>query len=115
MTLASQACENRVIARSLTEVRQEMLAGQGLAKPMSLRPIFPPLLVQMASVGESTGNLDNTMDTVAVSYGMDADERTSVMTGLITPIFGLVLGGMVAFLAVALVSTMYGMMGSMEG
>ena len=115
MTLASQACENRVIGRSLTEVRQEMLAGQGLAKPMSLRPIFPPLLVQMASVGESTGNLDNTMDTVAVSYGMDADERTSVMTGLITPIFGLVLGGMVAFLAVALVSTMYGMMGSMEG
>ena len=46
---------------------------------------------------------------------MDADERTSAMTGLITPIFGLVLGGMVAFLAVALVSTMYGMMGSMEG
>ncbi len=115
MTLASQACENRVIARSLTEVRQEMLQGQGLARPMSQRAIFPALLVQMASVGESTGNLDNTMDTVAVSYGMDADERTSTMTGLITPIFGLVLGGMVAFLAVALVSTMYGMMGSMEG
>ncbi len=115
MTLASQACENRVIARSLTDVRQEMLQGQGLARPMSSRPIFPSLLVQMASVGESTGNLDNTMDTVATSYGMDADERTSAMTGLITPIFGLVLGGMVAFLAVALVSTMYGMMGSMEG
>lgn len=114
MTLASQSCENRVIARSLTEVRQEMLQGQGLARPMSQRAIFPPLLVQMASVGESTGNLDNTMDTVAVSYGMDADDRTSTMTGLITPIFGLVLGGMVAFLAVALVSTMYGMMGSME-
>ena len=115
MTLASQACENRVIARSLTEVRQEMLGGQGLAKPMSQRAIFPALLVQMASVGESTGNLDSTMDTVAVSYGMDADDRASTMTGLITPIFGLVLGGMVAFLAVALVSTMYGMMGSMEG
>ena len=115
MTLASQSCENRVIAKSLTEVRQEMLQGQGLARPMSQRAIFPSLLVQMASVGESTGNLDNTMDTVAVSYGMDADERTSAMTGLITPIFGLVLGGMVAFLAVALVSTMYGMMGSMEG
>jgi len=115
MTLASQSCENRVIARSLTEVRQEMLGGQGLAKPMSQRAIFPALLVQMASVGESTGNLDSTMDTVAVSYGMDADDRASTMTGLITPIFGLVLGGMVAFLAVALVSTMYGMMGSMEG
>jgi type IV pilus assembly protein PilC len=115
MTLASQSCENRVIGRALTEVRQEMLQGQGLARPMSQRPIFPALLVQMASVGESTGNLDNTMDTVAVSYGMEADDRTATMTGLITPITGIVMGGLVAFLAVALVSTMYGMMGQIQG
>jgi type IV pilus assembly protein PilC len=114
MTLASQSCENRVIGRALTEVRQEMLQGQGLARPLSQRPIFPALMVQMASVGENTGNLDTTMDTVAVSYGMEADDRVSVMTGLITPITGVIMGGLVAFLAVALVSTMYGMMGSME-
>ena len=81
---------------------------------MSQRPIFPALMVQMASVGENTGNLDTTMDTVAVSYGMEADDRVTVMTGLITPITGVIMGGLVAFLAVALVSTMYGMMGSME-
>jgi len=114
MTLASQSCENRVIGRALTEVRQEMLQGQGLARPLSQRPIFPALMVQMASVGENTGNLDTTMDTVAVSYGMEADDRVTVMTGLITPITGIIMGGLVAFLAVALVSTMYGMMGSLE-
>ena len=114
MTLASQSCENRVIGRALTEVRQEMLQGEGLARPLSQRPIFPALMVQMASVGENTGNLDTTMDTVAVSYGMEADDRVSVMTGLITPITGIIMGGLVAFLAVALVSTMYGMMGSLE-
>ena len=114
MTLASQSCENKVIGRALTEVRQEMLQGQGLARPLSQRPIFPALMVQMASVGENTGNLDTTMDTVAVSYGMEADDRVSVMTGLITPITGIIMGGLVAFLAVALVSTMYGMMGSLE-
>ena len=70
-------------------------------------------MVQMASVGENTGNLDTTMDTVAVSYSMEADDRTTVMTGLITPITGIIMGGLVAFLAVALVSTMYGMMGSL--
>jgi type IV pilus assembly protein PilC len=114
MTLASQSCENRVIGRALTDVRQEMLQGQGLARPMSQRSIFPALMVQMASVGESTGNLDNTMDTVAVSYGIEAEDRTSTMTGLITPITGVVMGGLVAFLAVALVSTMYGMMGQIK-
>jgi type IV pilus assembly protein PilC len=115
MTLASQSCENRVIGKALTDVRQEMLQGQGLARPLSQRPIFPALMVQMASVGENTGNLDTTMDTVAVSYGMEADDRTAIMTSLITPITGIIMGGLVAFLAVALVSTMYGMMGSISG
>lgn len=114
MTLASGSCENRVIARALTDVRQEMLQGQGLARPMSQRPIFPALMVQMAAVGENTGSLDTTMETVAQSYDMDAQERTAAMTALITPITGIFMGGLVAFLAVALVSTMYGMMGAIE-
>jgi type IV pilus assembly protein PilC len=113
MTLASQACENRVLARALTDVRQEMLQGQGLARPMSQRPIFPPLMVQMASVGENTGNLDSTMDTVATSYSMEADDKTAAMTGLITPITGVLMGGLVGFLAMAMMQTMYGMMGSL--
>lgn len=113
MTLASQSCENRVIGRALTDVRQEMLQGQGLAKPMSRRSVFPPLMVQMASVGENTGNLDSTMDTVAASYGMEADDKTSAMTGLITPISGIMIGGFVGFLAMAMMQTMYGMMGSL--
>lgn len=115
MTLASQSCTNRVIAKELTDVRQEMLQGQGLARPMSQRSLFPPLMVQMASVGENTGNLDSTMDTVAVSYDIDAQERTAAMTGLITPLATIFIGGLVAFLAVALVSTMYGMMGQIAG
>jgi type IV pilus assembly protein PilC len=115
MTLASQACTNRYIAKELTDVRQEMLQGQGMARPMSQRPVFPALLVQMASVGENTGNMDSTMDTVAVSYDIDATEKTAAMTGIITPLATVFIGGLVAFLAVALVSTMYGMMGQIEG
>lgn len=115
LTLASNSCTNRVLARTLTDVRQEMLQGQGLSRPMSVRPIFPPLIVQMAAVGENTGNLDATMETVAQSYDMEAQERTSAMTGMITPAATMLIGGMVAFVALALVSTMYGMMGSVGG
>jgi type IV pilus assembly protein PilC len=111
VTLAANSCSNRAIAKDLTDVRQEMLQGQGLARPMSQRPIFPPLIVQMASVGENTGNLDATMDTVAQSYDIDAADRTAALSGIITPIATLLIGGMVAFVAIALVSTMYGMMG----
>ncbi len=115
ITLAANSATNRVVVRALTEVRQEMLQGQGLARPMSQRPVFLPLMVQMASVGESTGNLDNTMDTVGVSYDMEATERISAMTAMITPATTLIMGAMVAFIAVALVSTMYGIMGAVGG
>jgi type IV pilus assembly protein PilC len=116
VTLASNSCTNRVIARALTDVRQEMLQGEGLSKPMAKRPdVFLPLIVQMAGVGENTGNLDSTMDTVAQSYDIDAQERTSALTALITPLATMLIGGVVAFVAVALISTMYGMMGSVGG
>ena len=115
ITLAANSATNKVVARALTEVRQEMLQGQGLARPMAQRPIFLPLIVQMASVGESTGNLDNTMDTVGVSYDMESSERISALTSMIAPATTLIMGGLVAFIAVALVSTMYGMMGAVGG
>jgi type IV pilus assembly protein PilC len=72
-------------------------------------------MVQMASVGENTGNLDTTMDTVAQSYDMEATERISAVTAMITPATTLIMGGLVAFIAVALVSTMYGIMGAVGG
>ena len=115
ITLCGNSSTNRVVRYALTEVRQEMLQGQGLSRPLSQRPIFLPLMVQMASVGENTGNLDNTMDTVAQSYDMEATERISAVTAMITPATTLIMGGLVAFIAVALVSTMYGIMGAVGG
>lgn len=112
ITLCADSSQNRVVGRALMDVRQEMLQGQGLSRPMAKNPVFLPLIVQMASVGENTGNLDTTMDTVAQSYEMEANERTSIITSMIAPVTTLIMGGMVAFIAIALVSTMYGIMGA---
>jgi type IV pilus assembly protein PilC len=112
MTLAINGSGNKVVARSLTQVREEMLKGQGLARPMARDPVFLPLMVQMAAVGEGTGNLDNTMDTVAQSYEMEADDRTNNLVAMIQPAMTIFMGGLVGFIALALVSTMYSILGS---
>jgi len=112
MTLAISGSGNKVIRRALTQVRDEMLKGQGLSRPMARDPVFLPLMVQMAAVGEGTGNLDNTMDTVAQSYDMEADDRTNNLVALVQPAMTIFMGGLVGFIALALVSTMYSMMGS---
>lgn len=113
MTLSIDNAQNKVIADALTTVRDEMLKGQGLSRPMSRNPIFPALIVQMAAVGEGTGNLDATMDTVAQSYEMEANDRTDALIAAITPATTVIMGGIVAFIALALVSAMYGVFGQM--
>ncbi|MEA3442625.1 MAG: type II secretion system F family protein [Chloroflexota bacterium] len=115
MTLVIKNAGNKVLARALTQVREDMLGGQGLSQPMSRNPIFPPLMVQMAGVGEGTGNLDSTMDTVADSYEMEADDRTSTFVALIQPAMTIFIGALVGFIALTLISTMYSIIGSVGG
>ncbi len=114
LTMASQGTSNGVISGALDEVRRELIRGQGLSKPMSRNPIFLPLMVQMAGVGEGTGNLDQTLTTVAESYEMEADDRTTAAVGLIQPIMTVAIGLVVGFIALSLVSAMYSMYGQLS-
>ncbi len=107
LTQAIHGTKNKVVRQSLAEVQQELIRGEGLSKPMAKRKLFLPLMVQMAGVGEETGNLDNTLATVAQTYEVEADDRTSSAVELIQPAITIAIGLAVAFLAVALVSSMY--------
>jgi len=99
---------NKAFANSLKRVQEELIRGEGLSKPMSQDPLFLPLMVQMISVGEETGNLDNSMTTVAVSYESESDDRTSAAVGTIQPALTIFIALVIGFVAVSLVSAMYG-------
>ncbi len=114
LTLTMQGSGNRVIAEAFTEIQRELIRGEGLSKPMSRRRVFLPLMVQMTGVGEETGNLDSTLTTVAESYEMEADDRTSAAIGMIQPVVTIGIGVMVGFLALTLVSAMYSVYGGLE-
>jgi type IV pilus assembly protein PilC len=111
MTMCIDSAGNRIVSKALKEVKQEMLAGEGLGHPMAKRRIFLPLMVQMVNVGEKTGNLGNTLSTVADSFEMDADDKTSAAIGLIQPALTIGIAIVVGFIAVAMLSTMYGIYG----
>ena len=113
MTMCIQSSGNKIVVRALSEVKQEMLGGEGLAQPMGKRELFLPLMVQMVAVGEKTGNLGNTLTTVADSYETDADDKTVVATGLLQPALTIGMAAVVGFIAVAMVSAMYGVYGQL--
>jgi type IV pilus assembly protein PilC len=107
MALTIQATDNRVVARALRQVEQGMLRGQGLAKPMSTNPIFLPMMVEMAKVGEETGNLDESLVLVADNFEIEADRRTQALLGMIEPAMTIAMGVGVGFLALSVFMPIY--------
>jgi type IV pilus assembly protein PilC len=114
MSLVIHGSNNKAMVEALTEVQQELIRGQGLSKPMSKNKLFLPLMVQMVGVGEETGNLDNTLTTVAQSYEVEADERTSAAVGFIQPAMIIMIAIVIGFIAVSLMSAMYSIYGQIE-
>lgn len=114
MSLVIHGSGNKAMVEALTEVQQELIRGQGLSKPMSKNKLFLPLMVQMVGVGEETGNLDNTLTTVAQSYEVEADDRTSAAVGLIQPAMVVGIALIIGFIAVSLLSAMYSIYGQVS-
>lgn len=105
---------NKAIAESLTGVQEELIRGEGLSGPMTKRKLFLPLMTQMVKVGEETGSLDNTLDTVADSFEMEAADKTQAAIALIQPVITIVIGLGVGFIVLAMVSAMYSIYGAFE-
>jgi type IV pilus assembly protein PilC len=114
MSMVIHGSNNKVMVEALTEVQQELIRGQGLSKPMSRNKLFLPLMVQMVGVGEETGNLDSTLTTVAQSYEVEADDRTSSAVGLIQPAMIIGIAVIIGFIAVSLISAMYSIYGQLS-
>ena len=84
------------------------MEGQGLAEPLARTGLFPGAARQMFRVGEETGTLDEQLETAAIYYDRELDFKIKRFTGLFEPAVIIFMGVIVGFVAVALVSAMYG-------
>jgi len=112
--MTRQITNNRVLQDALGKVQRDLVQGEGLSGPMTKHKLFPPLLVQMVMVGEESGNLESTLSVVANSYETEADDRLSGLIALIEPAMTIGLALMVAFIALAVITPMYSIMGSVN-
>jgi len=111
MAMIINNSNNKVVANNLTGVQEELIRGEGLSRPMAKRELFLPLMTQMVKVGEETGSLDNTLDTVADSFEMEAADKTASAIALIQPVMTIIIGLVVGFVVLAMVSAMYSIYG----
>lgn len=110
MAAAIDSTNNPLFQKHLLVARDEMLEGEGVAGPLERTELFPPAAIQMITVGEETGTLDQQIEAAANFYSTETQYRLKRLTDLFEPAVVLFMGFIVGFVAVALISAMYGLL-----
>jgi len=112
LNAAINGANNKVFERGLVTARDRMLEGEGLAEPMVDTKLFPRAAGQMMRGGEDTGTLDIQLENAADYYGRELEYKLKKLTSLFEPAVIIFMGLIVGFVAVALISAMYGVFNS---
>jgi type IV pilus assembly protein PilC len=93
---------NRVFSQATRQVQQAVSNGQRMTQAMDRAGVFPPLLLQMASIGEESGTLEQMMGKTADFFEAEVDEGLKGLSSLLEPLLIVVLGGLIGGIVVAL-------------
>lgn len=108
-------CSNNLVYKErLSRAMDGTLEGQGFAGPLESTGLFPTAVIQMVKVGERTGELSDQLENAASFYEEELEYAIEKMTALFEPLMILFIGGVVGFVALAMVSAMYGVYGQVE-
>lgn len=114
METVIQANRNRTIRASFEQVRDRLVQGEGLSRPMADAGLFPLLLVEMTAVGEKTGTMDTTLATLADFYEKKVDRSIDMLIAMIEPILTVLVGLVVIFIALSVITPLYSILRSMR-
>ena len=87
-----------VVTQAIGSIRE----GESIAEPLRRSGRFPPMVTHMIAVGEKSGQLEDMLENVSRAYESDVETRIATLTSLLEPLIIVVMGGMVAFIAMAI-------------
>jgi general secretion pathway protein F len=109
MEIVRNVVDNRLIADDLQTAAREVEEGQGLSKSLAKHGYFPPIVIEMISVGEHSGNLEPMLYRVADSYEKEVEASVIMMTSLLEPAMILFMGLVVGFIVVSVLLPIFEM------
>lgn len=106
--IASSTMTNLVYKDALARISDGLQEGANIGTYLAKhRELFPPFVTQMISVGEETGKLDDSFLFIASFSEKEVDEQVKALTTVLEPLLMVVIGGVVGFIAVAIISPIY--------
>jgi len=99
--VTEKVVKNSVISRVIENIRSAITEGQSLSEPFKASGVFPQPVIQMVTLGEKSGKLDQMLLEVSAFYDQEVDYTIKNLTATLEPLLLLVMGGMVAFIALS--------------
>ncbi|MFA5858963.1 MAG: type II secretion system F family protein [Elusimicrobiota bacterium] len=109
METVANTAGNKIIENAVLKIRDSVREGTKIADPLKASGIFPPMVIQMISVGEETGNLDTMLNKIADFYDQEVDVAVSAMMGMLEPMIMVFLGITLGAIVVAMLMPMLSM------
>jgi type IV pilus assembly protein PilC len=102
LDIVAKTSGNKVIEKALMDSKRDIESGKTIVEPLEKSGVFPSMVVQMISVGEETGSLDQMLSKIADFYDDEVDRAVEGLTKLIEPFLMLFVGGAVGFVIIAM-------------
>ncbi|WP_394127992.1 type II secretion system F family protein [Vibrio hepatarius] len=115
LALSAEALGNKFLENRLLEMKSSIEAGGTISSTAINSGVFTPLVIQMISVGEETGRIDELLLEVADFYDREVDYDLKTLTARIEPILLVIVAGMVLILALGIFLPMWGMLDAIKG
>jgi type IV pilus assembly protein PilC len=115
MSIVAKTSGNKVIEGGILYARDRISEGKNIASPLMELNIFPKMVVQMIAVGENTGALDVMLTKIADFYEEEVDTAVDGLTSVIEPLMMIFIGGLVAFVLIAMYLPIFGLADNLQG
>jgi general secretion pathway protein F len=109
MEIVKNVVNNRIIANAIANAGKDIEEGHNLSSPLLKSGLFPPIAIEMISVGEQTGNLEDMLYRIADSYEREVEGNILMLTSLLEPIMILVMGLVVGFIVISILLPIFEM------
>ena len=108
VVITSATTANLLYRQELQRVAEGVVKGQKISKHLEARSdLFPEMMTQLVAVGETTGNLSDTLLYLSAMYESELDEATKNLSSAIEPVLMILMGLIVGFVAISIITPIY--------
>jgi len=108
LVITSETTENTQYKKAFDDISHGVMKGKGMSEIIQLSPLlFPDMLSHMLAIGEKSGNLSTTLIYLSEYYESEFDEQTKNLSSSIEPVLMIVMGILVGFVAISVITPIY--------